>query len=209
MLTLYHSPGACSMVPHIVLEELGASYDSVRVVLANREHDRPEFKAINPRGRVPVLVDGDFVLTENIAILAYFGRLWPAAPIFALDDAALHARMTEFLSFAASSVHIAFAQYWRMERFVTDQSLYPAVQESGRINLAGYFGDIERMIGEHDYIAGDRYTAADPYLLTFYRWGVRIGFDMKAHAAWTAHTERLLARPAVQRVFADEQIIIG
>src|SRR5215218_5794285 len=77
-LKLFYSPGACSLAPHIVLEETGADYEPVRVALAKGEQRTPEYLKINPKGRVPALADGDWVLTENPAILRYLARSFPA-----------------------------------------------------------------------------------------------------------------------------------
>ena len=70
-LKLFYSPGACSLVSHIALEEAGADYEAVRVMLAQGEQLRPEYLAINPHARVPALATHDGVVTENIAILNY------------------------------------------------------------------------------------------------------------------------------------------
>jgi glutathione S-transferase len=207
MLTLYYSPGACSLVPHIALQETGAEFETVRTVIADGDHCKPEYLALNPRARVPVLREDDFVLTENIAILSYIARRFPDAGIFPSDNGE-SARVYELLSFFVSSVHIAFAQFWRMERFTNDVSLYPAIQEYGRLSLLRYFGEIETLTDGAFLVAG-RLTPADSYLLTFYRWGIRIGVEMSAYAGWTRHTERTLADPSVAAVVAKEGIIMG
>jgi len=75
MLTLYYAPGACSIAPHIVLEESGEKYEAQAVDLANGEQRSERYLKINPQGRVPVLRldDGEF-LSENTAILPYLGK---------------------------------------------------------------------------------------------------------------------------------------
>ena len=69
MTTLYYAPGACSLASHIALEETGAPYETVRLDLAKGDQRAAEYLAVNERGRVPALVDEDWVLTENTAIL--------------------------------------------------------------------------------------------------------------------------------------------
>src|SRR3954463_4579613 len=76
-LKLFYAPGACSLAPHIVLEETGAAYEPVRVALAKGEQRTPEYLRINPKGRVPALTEGDWALTENPAILRYLARRLP------------------------------------------------------------------------------------------------------------------------------------
>jgi glutathione S-transferase len=95
-----------------------------------------------------------------------------------------------------------------MERFTSDVSLHPAIQEGGRLNLLRYFGEIETLI-DGAFLVGGRLTPADSYLLTFYRWGIRIGVDMSAYVGWTRHAEGMLAHPSVAAVMAKEGIIMG
>jgi len=203
MVTLYYSPGACSLASHIVLEEAGIPFEAHRIVLASGEQHSPEYLTINPQGRVPALRTNGAVVTENVAVLTYIAALSSGGG--ALPKAPLQlARVYELLSFFASSVHIAFAQYWRPERFTGDESLYAAIRDGGMAALLGYFGDIEGMIEGRDWFVGDGFTVADTYPFVFARWGRRIGADMDAYPCWEAHTRRMLARPAVVRALARE-----
>src|SRR4051812_48907680 len=115
MLKLYYSPGACSLVPHIALDEAGAEFESVRVVLAQGEHQTPEFLAINPHARVPVLGTDSGPIAENIAILNFIADRFGAPGSVPRGDAYQTARCNELLSWFASTVHISFAQVWRAE----------------------------------------------------------------------------------------------
>ena len=207
MLSLYYSPGACSLASHIVLEEIGAAFEARRVTIAEGEHRTPEYLAVNPRGRVPTLVDGDFVLTESLAILSYLGHRFAEAGLLDLGNAERLGRTHELLSFFSSGVHIAFAQIWRAPRFAESDGAQADVTATGRKTVATYFHELEQLAGD-GWLVGNRYSIADPYLLVFYRWGGRIGADMTAYPAWNAHKEAMLARPAVQRALATEEIEI-
>ena len=88
-LKLYYSPGACSLAPSIALEETGVAFEPVLTKLADGAQKTPEFLALNPKGRVPVLADGDFVVTENPAILRYIARSF-IAPSQELRARAVH-----------------------------------------------------------------------------------------------------------------------
>ena len=203
MITLYYSPGACSLAPHIILEEAGAPYEAVRVTIAEGLTRTPEYLAINPRARVPALVVQGRTVTENAAILTYLANLFPHAgliPPNLLDQA----RVQELLSFFASSVHIAFAQIWRAERFTSDEKAHAALQEGGRHAVARYFDEIEGLLAGRDWLLPGRFTVADPYPFVFFRWGRRIGMDMNGYPAWREHSERMLSRSSVQRALARE-----
>src|ERR1700737_3247908 len=77
MLILYYWPGASSVVPHIVLEEIGAPCERQVVNLAQGEHKSGAYLKINPHGKGPALAVDGMVLTENVAILTYLAKRFP------------------------------------------------------------------------------------------------------------------------------------
>lgn len=210
--TLFFSPGACSLAPHIVLEELGLPYEARRTVVAEGAQLKPEFLAVNPRARVPALVirdaQGTRTLTEVSAILFYLAGLKPEAKLLPSGGEPL-ARAVEWLSWLGSSVHAhAFAQAFKPARFLADTGQHPALQARGRELLNGYFADLQERLPEQGFALGD-YTVVDAYLLVFYRWGYRIGIDMRAvYPKYTRHAEAVVVRPAVQRTLQQENIVV-
>jgi glutathione S-transferase len=216
MYRLYYSPGACSLSVHIVLEEIGAPYETELV--SSKPGGRAqtaEWRAINPKGRVPALhgVPGRIggapdLLTEAHAILFYLGRTNPDARLWP-TDAAAEARCIEWMNWLASNVHaMSYGQIWRAQRFVPEEKDFPAVNTKGQQNLREQYAYIETLLGDgRDWAVPGGYTVVDPYLLVFYQWGQRVGLDMRrAYPSWTRITERVVARPAVQRVLAKEEI---
>jgi glutathione S-transferase len=202
MLTLYFSPGACSMAAHIVLEEGGEKYQSQQVRLADGEQRSEAYLKINPQGRVPALVldDGE-AIAENTAILPYLGKrfgLWPTDPV-------AEARALSLIGFLATSVHPSVAHMWRPERYATDAAVYPQIQDMGRKTFDGYLEQIDRKLTGRQWFS-DRYSVVDPYLLVFYSWGLRRGFPMQDLKNFSAFKERMLQRPAVQQILAKEKI---
>ena len=202
-MILYYSPGACSLVAHVALEEAGAEFTPLRVTLAEGEHRRPEYLEINPHARVPALAVEGHVITENIAIINYIGHKWRAEGSVPLDDPIAAAKCNRFLSWFASSVHIAFAQVWRAERFTSDTAVHPAIQQGGHDALGRYFGEIETQVGD-GWLVADQFTAADSYLATFFRWGRRIEFDMTVFPRWAALVSRIAERPAFGKTIERE-----
>jgi glutathione S-transferase len=143
------------------------------------------------------------VITENIAILNYFADLFGAEGSVPRGSALETARCNELLAWFASSVHIAFAGVWRAERFTDDESAWPAIQSGGRAAVERSYAEIEGLCGE-EWIAGDRFTAADSYVAVFYRWGRRIGLDMGGFENMAALVRRVTERSAVARAIATE-----
>jgi glutathione S-transferase len=205
MLRLFYSPGACSLVPHIALEEAGAEFEAVRTAIAEKAHKRPEYLAINPRGLIPALeVDGR-VVTENIAILAWIGHRWPECGQLPLDDLPALARVFETLSYFATTVHHGgFGPIFRARAAGIERP--EAELAADRERLRALFGEIDALLAPGPWLLGDRYSLADPYPLTFRRWARRLELDVTPYRHWTAHTQRMVERPAVQRALAREAL---
>ena len=204
MLTLYYAPGACSMAPHIVLEESGEKYDGKRMDLSKGEQKTPQYLTIHPLGRVPALIlDDGSPLTENTAILPYLGKrfgLWPTDPV-------QEARALSVIGFFAASVHPAHAHISRPERYTEDKSAFPGLQAMGKKTFHEYLKQIDAMYAGREWLS-DRYSVVDPYAFIFYVWGIRRELPVAELKNYTALKNRMLERPAVQRALADEGVKI-
>ena len=202
MLTLYYAPGACSLASHIVLEESGEKYEGKRVDLAKGEQRTEAYLKIHPLGRVPaLLLDNGEPLTENTAILPYLGKrfgLWPKDPL-------AEAKALSMIGYFASSVHPAHAHISRPERYATDKSYFPDIQEQGKKAFHGYLKQIDGMLGGRQWFS-DQYSVLDPYGLLFYAWGLRRELPVGELKNYTAFKDRMLQRPAVRRVVEDEKV---
>jgi glutathione S-transferase len=131
MLILYYWPGASSVVPHIVLEEIGAPYEHILINLPKGQHKSEEYLQINPRGKVPALsIDGS-VLTENVAILTYLAKRFPEKHLLprSLSE---EAQCVSLMAWFASAVHPTFAHIIRPERFADDTAAQLNVKETAR-----------------------------------------------------------------------------
>ena len=201
-LILYYSPGAASMSSHIALEEVGAEYEPRAIKLSENEQRKPDYLAINPRGRVPALVleDGK-VLTESAAILFYIARKYPEAKLLPEDPLA-QARCIEWLSWLASFTHIAYQQVRRPMRFAgQNPDFFQAVKTAGMTHLRAAYMDIERRLTDSEYVVGDALSIADLHLFIFFSWGRGAGFLAPAASPnfmrWGGKVGSL---PSVQRV---------
>jgi glutathione S-transferase len=115
------------------------------------------------------------------------------------------ARVLSLIGFLATSVHPSVAHMWRPERYAADPSVFPQIQDAGRKTFDGYLEQIDgKLAGRHWF--SDQYSVADPYLLVFYPWGLRRGYPMQELKNFAAFKDRMLQRPAVQRVLAKEKI---
>lgn len=209
-LTLFYSPGACSLASHIALEESGLPFEPRRVDFGKAEQRSADFLAINPKGRVPALVDDRFVVTENPAILRYIARKAPAALLWP-ENPRDEAACAEWCAWASSGIHVAYAHIRRAERYASTEAGREDVVETGKRAARDVWEHVERKVAAltTPWLAGGSYSVADGYLLVFWLWGrgANLGYDMPGDfPAWTAHAKRMGERPAVQRALEREGI---
>jgi glutathione S-transferase len=207
------------MAAHIVLEEIGAPYELQLISSLGATEGKmtatPDWKAINPKGRVPALLGvpgriggAENLLTELHAILIYLARTDASAGLLPTDPAG-EARCIEWMNWLASNVHaMSYGQIWRSWRFTTNANEIPGVQAKGERNVRDQYDYIESLLADgREWAVPSGYTVVDPYLLVFYYWGHRIGLHMRTlYPVWTRLTDRIVARPAVQRVLQNEGI---
>ena len=206
MLTLFYSPGACSLAPHVLLEELQLEFERRPVLIADGGHLSEEYLKINPRGRVPTLVVDGNAITEVPAILTYLASLKPEARLVPPGGSLELAKAYELVAWLSSTLHIAYAQLWRPERFLPEGAESTVLVEHARELIRRHNSEVDGWI-KGPWMLGENYSIADAYLLPFYRWGNRIGLTMAAECPrWSGWTERMLERPAVAKTIAIEGI---
>ena len=204
MMTLYFSPGACSLASHIGLEESGAPYEAKPILLAKGQQRTEEYQKINPRGKVPALsVDGK-ILIENTAILTYLARRFPERNLMPADPAE-EARCIATMCWFSSIVHPSFQRAHRPERFADGEEAHAAVKANGKKSFWANVQEIDSMIQGNEWIMGNRFTVVDGYALVFYGWGARSGHPMKELVAYSAWQERMMNRPTVKKTVEAEQ----
>jgi glutathione S-transferase len=205
MLTLYYSPGACSMAPHIALEETGAPYALRLVSIPKGEHQAAEYlKNVNPRGKVPALRIDEGVLTENVAILTYIARSFPQAKLLPEEPIGM-ARCLSHMAYLSNTVHPAFTHIVRPSRFATDGSAHQNLKATGRENAWRLLRELDSLLAGKEWVLGPQYSAADPYTLVIYDWGKGHGMPVEQLESYTAFKDRMLQRPAVRKVLEREQ----
>jgi glutathione S-transferase len=212
MLRLYYSPEACSLAPHIALEETGAPFEPCRVELAAGEQRAAGYLSLNPKGRVPVLVEDGFVVTECPAVLLYVARRFPQARLWP-DDPRAEARCAEWLAWCASGLHEAFAHVRRPDRFADSDEARDEVKDKGRVVTRAVWEMVEsRLAASKDrWAAGADFSVADTSLFTFWIWGraKTLRYDMpRDFPAWTGHAKQMAERPAVRRALAREGLAL-
>jgi glutathione S-transferase len=204
MFTLYYAAGTCALASHIALEEAGAAYDTVRVDFRNNEQRKPDYLAINPKGRVPVLKTPAGLLTETPAILAFIAQSFPQADLAPLDDPFAFAQVQAFNNYLCATLHVAHAHRTRGHRWVDDPAAIQAMKLKVPETMAEGFRLIENTMFQGPWVMGNRYTICDAYLFALARWMESDGVDPSQFPAILDHRVRMAARPGVAKVLADE-----
>jgi glutathione S-transferase len=202
-MKLYYAPNACSLAIHVLLEEIGKPYELRRVDFSTREQYSPEYTAINPKSKVPVLArDDGSALTELPAIAWYLARLNPHANLLP-GDIEGETRALELMDYLVGTVHMrGFTRIFRPEYFSPTAEDKEKVQQAGREIIRQGFGIVASVLGDQEYVLG-RFSIADAVLFLLEYWAVRRD-AMTLPGNLDAHLQRMLGRPAVQRALAGE-----
>lgn len=200
-MKLYTMPGACSTACDITLQWSGLPFD-LRV-LARDELKADAFLALNPVGSVPVLEDGDFVLTQNAAIVGYVADRAPDAGLAGDGSARQRAEAMRWLAFVNADLHPAFHPLFGPARFIADEAQHDALKQAARVRVRGMYERVERQLEGRDWLAGFR-SYADPYLYLTLRWASRTGVDLTGLTNIQAFVDRMQADAGVQAALRAE-----
>ena len=191
-LTLYTNPMSRGRIARWMLEEVGAPYET-RVLAYGPEMKGPEYRAINPMGKVPAIRHGEVVVTEAAAICAYLADAFPEAGLAPDPRSAERGAYYRWLFFAAGPVEAA----------VTNRAFGFEVPADKR-GTAGYgsmddvLDALEGLLADREHVCGDRFSAADVTLGSAIGWGLMFG-TMPERPGFRAYHERLASRPAALR----------
>lgn len=205
MLKLFYATGTCALASHIALQESGADYQIVRVDFRSEEQRKPDYLAINPKGRVPALVTDRGILTETPAILAFIAQSFPQARLAPLDDPFAFARAQAFNSYLCSTVHVAHAHRMRGYRWADDAAAIAAMQKKVPQSVGECYALIEREMLAGPWVMGESYTICDPYLFTLAQWMEGDSLDPARFPKVLDHRRRMAERPGVKKALADER----
>ena len=204
MLKLYYAPNSCALASHLALEHSGAVYEACKVDFSRQEQRSPAFLAINPKGRVPVLITEQGVLSETPAILAYIAQRFPSAKLAPINDPWLFAQAQSFNSYLCSTVHVAHAHRYRGYRWSDDEAAIESMRRKVPQTMAACFEQIENDYFIGPFVLGDHYSICDMYLFTITQWLEGDEVDIKQFPKVAAHRQWMLNNATVQKVLGNQ-----
>jgi len=201
-MKLFYSPGACSLSPHIVLNELDLPYTVEKVDLKNHTTaSGADYYTINAKGYVPALqLDNGEVLTEGPAIIQYLADQKPQANLLPPAGSLERARVQEWLNFIGTEVHKTLAALF-------NPSISPEAKSKTIDTFGKRLGFVEKALQGKDFLTGKTFSVADAYLFTIVNWAPMLGIDLSPWPNVTQFQKRVANRPAVQKTLQAEGLI--
>lgn len=202
-MKLFYKSGACSMASHMVLNELGASFEIEAVDTdAGTTASGADYSTINAKGYVPTLEMEDGVyLTEGPAILQFLADGQPDKGLIPAAGTQARARALEVLTYTSSELHKAFGPLF-------NSAATEAEQDAARVNVASKFDHVEALLADgRETVLGSQYTIADAYLFVVSNWANFTGIDLARWPNLAAFVARVAERPATQRTLQAEGLV--
>jgi len=210
MIQLHYYPGNASFVPHLLLEELGVPFELLYVDRAVAAHKSPAYLRLNPNGLIPVLVDGSLVLYETAAICLHLADTHPQARLAPGPGTLERAHFYKWLAWMSSTLQSALIVYFYPDRWVNEGNSGAAaeVKAHAEAKIGALLDQMDAQLASHgaDWFLGERYGALDPYAFLLCRWTRGFARPARSLPKLGPYLERMLARPAVQRVIAKEKL---
>ena len=201
-MKLYYSPGACSLSPHIALEEAGLTYEAITAPTKTHQlPDGTDYYTINPLGYVPLLeLDDGTRLREGPAIVQYIADQAPAKKLAPANGTAARYQLQSWLNFVGTEIHKGFSPLFNPAT--------PADYKTVAIDrLLSRLKWVDGELAGKQYLMGDQFSVADGYLFTVTNWATPLSIDLSALTHLTAYRARVAARPAVQQAMKAEGLL--
>lgn len=205
-LKLFFAPGACSFVPHAMLEIAGVNFEPAMVKLHKGEQRTADYLALNPQGQVPVLVDEGVVITQIVAILLHLDAKLPQAHILPADGM-VRTHALSVLAWMNNTVHPTFTHFFMPEKFSDDEAAKKALRAFAVPRYRDCLQEIEGLAAKaQPWMTGDHPGALDAYALTLLRWGGYAGIDPASLPATWDLAQRFAALPGVVQAVERERL---
>ena len=204
MYTLYYYPGNASLLPHMALREAGVPFELRLVDRAQDAQHSAEYRRLNPNGHIPVLMHGNLVLFETAAITLYLADRHPEAGLAPPPGTPERAHFYKWMVHLTNTPQTEYRAWFYPEQHVADPAAAGTVKQASGERLGRMFGVIASQLGDGPWLLGERFSAADLFLLMLVRWGREMPHPPRSVPQLASHAQRVLARPAVQATFAAE-----
>lgn len=207
-MKLYFSPGACSMAPHIVMQELGMAYVLERVNVREKTIASGSFLTINSKGQVPALkLDSNEILTEATVIMEYLADQKPELNLVPKWGTLERYRAMEWLNYISTEIHKSYTPFFVAERYVADETVRAEYLKNCKTALLDKIKWVDEQMAGKDYLLGKNFTICDAYLFTCLSWSGHVAVDLSTFKNITTWNSRVYARTGVQAAMKAEGLL--
>jgi glutathione S-transferase len=210
MIQLHYYPGNASLIPHIVLEELGLPFELQYVDRAQSAQKSPAYLKLNPNGLIPVLADGDLVLYETAAICLHLADTNAKAGFAPALGTPERAQAYKWLAWMTNTLQAALIVYFYPERWMNEGNAAGAAElkRHAEAKIGAMFEQLDAQFAAHgaDWLLGPRYSIVDAYAFVLCRWTRGFARPARSLPQLRPFLTRMLGRPAVHRALATEKL---
>jgi len=207
-MKLYYGTGSCSLLVHMVLEEIGATFESVKVDLAAGEQRGEAYRAINAKGKVPALVTPEGTLTECVAIVEWLLDRHGDNALLPKPGTWARAKTMEQVATLATEVHPLFNRFFHEGDFSDEKPVQAAVKSHGARKISAWFAQQDASLAGDWWSGAREPVLSDLYFAVIARWGRWLDPPATRLPNIEAFLNRLATRPAVSRALAREGITL-
>jgi len=213
MLQLYFSPGACSFVPHAMLEDSGLAFEPVMIKLHKGEQNAEPFRSINPRGQVPVLLQNGVALSQIVAICLHIDRMCPERE-FLPNEPMARSQALSLLAWMNNTVHPTFTHVFMPQKYHEDPQVQASIRQHAVVQYGLLLDELQQQVQtaqaqKQEWLCGKRWGPLDAYALTLTRWGSMAGHDPASRPDLWSHVQRVAVQAGVARAIERERLTLN
>ena len=207
MIRLFYYPGNASLLPHIMLREIGAPHELILVDRTQGQHQNPAYLRMNPNGLIPVLIDGPTTLYETAAIALHLAETHPAAGLAPPPGDPDRPHFLRWMVHLTNTPQAEYQPWFYPHKFAEGDAAQADVKRVAQRRMEANFARIAEQLGQGPYLLGQRFSAADLFLFMLIRWGRAMPRPPRDIPELHALAQRILARPAVQQAMEIEGLV--
>lgn len=212
MIQLFYSPGTACLAPHFLLEELGIAYELVLIDTAKQQHQEAAYLKLNPKGKIPFLIDGELHLSESAAICLYLAEKYADARQVSHVNPALgsteRARLYQWMFYLSNTLQAELLSYFYPERLSNDEATAAQVKVHAEQRVAEMLRYIDTQLNRTPsaYLLGEELSCADLFLFMLCRWTRGMTKPAREYPHLKPYLQKLFDRPSIQNSLAQEGI---
>jgi glutathione S-transferase len=206
MYVLYYFPGNASLMPHMVLREIGAPFELCLVDRDNNRQKSPEYLALNPSGLIPVLVADGLPIFETAAISMFLCDRHQSSGLAPAINSPMRGQYCKWMFHISNTLHTDFRSWFYPNEYVSDPNSIEPVKTATASRLSKAFERLGVQLETNTWLLGEQFSSADLYLFMMVRWGRTLPSPPRLTASLARHARRVSERPAVRAALEYEEI---